>query len=721
MQNISGNFRVGVFVSAFFYVFFGIGGLSVRTLAAPGDLDPTFGGGDGMVVSDVGTEDRAYAMILQPDGKIVVAGRSREGRSFPDYELVRYNPDGSFDTTFGTGGKVRTFVPTLAIWGEFWALALQPDGKIIAVGSVRSSSGALAATAVFRYHTNGSLDTTFGAGSGYVRIEHGVDRAVVLQPDEKIVCAGGGGDSFSSNFQISRLNADGSPDNAFDGDGHVAIDFAGSGDGAYDLALQPDGKIIAAGRSRTSPADGTSDNYALTRILPNGSLDTTFDGDGKVTTDFNNLQDIGFAVVLQADGKIIVSGQASPEINNYDFGLVRYNTDGSLDTTFDGDGKVLTNIGGYDISYDLKLQRNGKIVAGGLNLEGGGAAAAITRYNPDGSLDTSFNSDGKVAFFFYANDDIRALAIQPDGKILAAGTANGGEIIGKFAVARFLGDPVTNFSSAFDFDGDLKTDISIIRPSNGEWWLNRSSTGQTVAAQFGVSTDKPTPADFTGDGKADIAFFRPSSGEWFILRSEDASFLSFPFGTNGDIPVVGDFDADGKADPTVFRPSNSTWYILKSTGGTAITTFGASGDVPVPADFDGDGKSDVAIFRPSDGSWWYIRSTDNQFRVFTFGVSTDKPVAGDYTGDGKADLAIFRPSTGEWFFQRSEDNSYYSVPFGANGDIPTPGDYDGDGKFDTAVFRPSTTTWYINRSTAGLLITNFGASGDQPIPGIFVP
>jgi murein DD-endopeptidase MepM/ murein hydrolase activator NlpD len=276
-------------------------------------------------------------------------------------------------------------------------------------------------------------------------------------------------------------------------------------------------------------------------------------------------------------------------------------------------------------------------------------------------------------------------------------------------------------STPFDFDGDSKTDISIFRPSVGEWWINRSSSNQTVAAQFGSPTDKIVPADYTGDGKTDIAFFRPSTGEWFILRSEDASFLSFPFGTTGDSPVVGDFDADGKADPTVFRPATGEWFILKSTGGTLITTFGTTGDVPVTADYDGDNKSDIAIFRPSDGSWWYVRSSDNQTRVFSFGVSTDKPVPGDYTGDGKADIAVFRPATGEWFFQRSEDNSFYSFPFGQNGDLPAPGDHDGDGRFDAAVFRPSSSTWFLNQTTAGVGIVTFGITSDRPVPNAFVP
>ncbi|HVE57247.1 MAG TPA: serine hydrolase [Pyrinomonadaceae bacterium] len=274
----------------------------------------------------------------------------------------------------------------------------------------------------------------------------------------------------------------------------------------------------------------------------------------------------------------------------------------------------------------------------------------------------------------------------------------------------------------FDFDGDSKTDLSIYRPSVGEWWYLRSSDGGNRVAQFGSSSDKLTPGDFTGDGKTDIAFFRPSNGFWFILRSEDSSFFSFPFGTAGDIPAPSDYDGDGKTDAAVFRPTDSIWFIRRSSDfGTSIVGFGSSEDKPVPADYDGDGKTDIAVYRPSDGSWWYLQSSNAQFKVYRFGESTDKPVQGDYSGDGKADIAVWRPSTGEWFVQRSEDNSFYSVPFGTNGDFPSPGDYDGDGKFDPAVFRPATADWFVNRSTAGILITTFGTGGDHPIPNAFVP
>ncbi|HKG97594.1 MAG TPA: VCBS repeat-containing protein, partial [Pyrinomonadaceae bacterium] len=261
--------------------------------------------------------------------------------------------------------------------------------------------------------------------------------------------------------------------------------------------------------------------------------------------------------------------------------------------------------------------------------------------------------------------------------------------------------------SPFDFDGDGKTDLSIFRPSVGEWWYLRSSDGSNRTFQFGSSSDKLVPADYTGDGKTDIAFFRPQTGEWFILRSEDNSFYSFPFGASGDIPVPADFDGDGKADAAVYRPSNQTWFISRSSGGTTIQTFGIAGDIPVTADYDGDGKSDLAIYRPSQGQWWLLRSSLG-IVVYQFGNSTDKLVQGDYTGDGKTDVAFFRPSTGEWFILRSENNSFYSFPFGASGDIPSPGDYDGDGKFDAAVFRPLNQTWFAQRSTSGTLIQGFG-------------
>lgn len=283
------------------------------------------------------------------------------------------------------------------------------------------------------------------------------------------------------------------------------------------------------------------------------------------------------------------------------------------------------------------------------------------------------------------------------------------------------GVAATAARSPFDFDGDNLSDLSIFRPSVGEWWIRRSSNGSNFAAQFGISSDRIVPGDFTGDQKSDIAIFRASTGTWFVLRSENSTFYSFPFGLSTDTPVPADYDGDGKTDAAVMRSSSNTWFIQKSGGGIDTIGFGSAGDRPAFADYDGDGKSDIAIYRPSNGQWWIRRSSNGTVFAATFGLSTDRPVPGDFTGDGKAEIAFFRPSTGFWFILRSEDSSFYSFPFGANGDLPVTGDYDGDGRRDAAVFRPSNSTWYVNRSTAGTLIQTFGFPTDLPVPNAFVP
>lgn len=306
--------------------------------------------------------------------------------------------------------------------------------------------------------------------------------------------------------------------------------------------------------------------------------------------------------------------------------------------------------------------------------------------------------------------------------ITDAGAMNGFSVSEAFKFTVFAQN--NNVSKTFvDFDGDRRTDISIFRPAAGEWWYQRSESGQTIAFQFGAGTDKIVPADFTGDGKTDVAIWRPGTGQWFILRSEDNSFFAFPFGANGDVPVTGDFDGDNIADAAVFRPSNATWYIQASSQGTKIQQFGANGDIPQVGDYDGDGISDLAIFRPSgaNGAEWWINRSSGGVVALQFGLSSDKPTASDFTGDGKTDIAFWRASNGNWFILRSEDFSFYAAPFGANGDVPVAGDYNGDGKTDIGVFRPSNATWYVNRTNSGVLIQQFGANGDKPVPSAYIP
>ncbi|MDM7923114.1 MAG: hypothetical protein QUS14_12510 [Pyrinomonadaceae bacterium] len=306
------------------------------------------------------------------------------------------------------------------------------------------------------------------------------------------------------------------------------------------------------------------------------------------------------------------------------------------------------------------------------------------------------------------------------GQAVAGGPSTGGSFSLQSGFWSGGSSPVTQNIALFDFDGDGKSDLSTFKPGPGEWWYLRSSDGGNRAFQFGLGTDVLVPADYTGDGKTDNAFYR--NGEWFIQRSSDFSFYSFPFGTATDVPAPGDYDGDGKADAAVFRPSTGVWFVQRSSdGGVIVEAFGANGDRPVPADYDGDGIDDFAIHRPggqSGAEWWLKRSSLGVIAA-TFGLPTDKTVqGGDYTGDGKADVAFFR--NGTWFVLRTSDFSFYSFPFGATGDIPAPGDYDGDGTTDAAVFRPSDTNWYVQRSTAGVLIQQFGAATDRPVPNAYV-
>jgi hypothetical protein len=291
---------------------------------------------------------------------------------------------------------------------------------------------------------------------------------------------------------------------------------------------------------------------------------------------------------------------------------------------------------------------------------------------------------------------------------------------GQGAAYTFVTSSSSSKSTRFDYDGDGKADVSVFRPSNGQWWHQQSGDQAVRNAAWGVSTDRPAPADYDGDGKTDIANFRPSNGVWYVLHSSNQTMLTLQWGMPADLPAPADYDGDGKVDIAVFRAAEGAWHINKSSGGIQISQLGAAGDIPVPADYDGDGKADLAVFRPADGSWWLNRSTAGSLTT-TFGVGTDKPVPADFTGDGKTDIAVWRPGNGSWYVLKSEDSSFVAVPFGTSGDTPVPADYDGDGKADLAVFRPDGANWFLQRSTEGIFIQQFGQAGDKPTPAAFIP
>ena len=284
---------------------------------------------------------------------------------------------------------------------------------------------------------------------------------------------------------------------------------------------------------------------------------------------------------------------------------------------------------------------------------------------------------------------------------------------------------ITRAKASADFDGDLRTDLSVYRPSTGVWYVNYSSNNTYRIQQFGVSEDIPTPEDFDGDNITDLGVFRPSTGVWYQFRSSDNTASLVQFGSNGDIPTPADYDGDAKGDFSVFRPSTGQWYIYYSTNPSqpGVFSFGLNGDVPATGDYDGDGKADIAIFRPSTGDWWYsLTAAPQSLRTIHWGFSGDIAVPGDYDGDFKTDFAVFRPSTGIWYISRTSDGGSTITQWGVSEDIPTVGDYDGDGKDDIAVFRPSTGVWYVVRSSNGAFqIGTFGFIGDRPAPAYDAP
>jgi hypothetical protein len=263
-----------------------------------------------------------------------------------------------------------------------------------------------------------------------------------------------------------------------------------------------------------------------------------------------------------------------------------------------------------------------------------------------------------------------------------------------------------------DFDGDGMTDVAVFRPTNGAWYVLRSSGGSTVTF-WGASGDSPVPGDYDGDGTTDLAVFRPATGAWYIQRSSGGSTALF-WGQAGDVPVPADYDGDNKTDVAVFRPANGAWYILRSSGGSTSVFWGQPGDIPVPEDYDGDGKADIAVFRQSTGTWYILRSSGGSAAT-VWGQAGDLPVPGDYDGDGRADIAVFRQTTGTWYILRSSGGSTATF-WGQAGDTPVPGDYDEDGKTDVAVFRPATGTWYISRSSGGSSAVFWGGAEDLPLP-----
>ncbi|MCX6879583.1 MAG: choice-of-anchor D domain-containing protein [Verrucomicrobia bacterium] len=482
-------------------------GQAVR--AAPGDVDPTFGTG-GIVVCNLPV---ATSVAVQSDGKILVAGKEWNGNDW-DFAVLRFNADGTPDTSFSQDGKVTTFLGIGS--DQALAVAVQGDGRILVAG--QTHNGLNFDVALVRYLANGDLDQAFSIFGIVVQDIGGYDDCgcgLAVQSDGKILVTGFASNGADDDVILLRFNADGSLDPVFANNGIVITPVGNSHDRGWGVTVQLDGRILVAGSYHAG-----SDDIAVLRYFPTGFLDPGFSGDGMVTTQLGTADDVGRSVALQSDGKILVAGYFSTG-SEWDFALVRLHADGTLDTSFSQDGKVATDFGGTnDYARSVVVQTNGRILVAGQAWSGATWDFALARYLPDGTLDPSFSGDGKVITDINcgAPDFGPAMALQSDGMILVTGP---GSL--QSALVRYQGDPPVPFHVRPGGTGD------------GSSWAN--AMGDVQQAIDACAT--------VGGGRVWVAagIYKPTSIPNPVTEGDPARRLHFSL-RNG-VKVYGGFPATG--------------------------------------------------------------------------------------------------------------------------------------------------------------------------------
>jgi uncharacterized delta-60 repeat protein len=537
-----------------------------------GELDQGFGTG-GITVTAIGTSSQANATVIQPDGKIVVAGTS-SGNPDSGFALARYNTNGMLDSTFDTDGKVFT---TIGSTGRSYAVALQLDGKIVAAGF--AGNGTNNDFAIARYNTDGTLDSTFdNDGIVIVPIGSGRDEAyaVAVQTNGRIVVAGQSNNGTNDQIALVRLNTDGSLDTSFDGDGIVTTPVTSSSEYAFAMRIQADGKIITGGVSGNPNV-----NFLIARYNTTGSLDISFGDGGKVFTDFGG-NDFATALALSPNGRIVAAGFTNANSTN-DFAVARYNANGSLDTSFDGDGKAVTvDASSRDEAYAVAVQPNGSILVGGSSTVNGNQDFALVRFNFDGSLDTAFGTNGKVTTNLGNMEDvIRALAIQRDGFAVAAGYTQISGQTYNFAVARYAlgevngcGYAIAPTSSTIGAGGGISKFDVITSGAGCAYTVTSNNSFITITSEasgigngevmFSVApnTGPARTGTITAGGRTFT--ITQASGCTFILSPTSASFL----GSAG----TGSFNVTSSAAGCTYTAVSNNSFITITSGGTGINS-----------------------------------------------------------------------------------------------------------------------------------------------------
>lgn len=672
-------------------------------------LDPTFGTNG--ISTIVETNSRtSLGLFPLPDGKlIVVASRSQGTSGNQPFDFIRLNEDGSTDTTYGNGGVVQLPIPFISTGGivGISGAAMQPDGKIVLVGSDNNDG------LVLRFNPNGTLDTTFANGGVHrpnINNE-GTDgiRSVLIQPSGKIVV---GGSTFMTGdpaFFI-RYNADGTLDSAFGNNGYsvpgvrwtptdllmqstgkyVAIvgfdnggylkrfNADGSVDGSfpvdnntlyYSLAIQPDDKILVSNSVERHESVGRMYyDPLIKRFNANGTIDGGFGTSGSLTFYWARYCHNGVqGITPLSNGQILLSGNSQIAANRSKYKGVIGNA-ALLSPAGAVTGKFL--LAGFPQMSQGKhvvVLPNGKFVFGGIFA----TSSTSIPYKLHFARITGVPTE---SYWFKENPFDWSRDAIADPWVFRPGNSQwygfGGFPFGSTSDILVPAD----YLKTDTFKDDFSAEMAYFRPSEGNWYIAPANTlGNPINAtviHWGQNGDIPAPADYDGDAKADLAVFRPSTGDWYIRNSSDNSFTALHWGATGDKPVPGDYDGDGRDDIAVFRPSTGDWYIVRSTEGPLFLHFGGNGDIPVQEDYDGDGKADISVFRPSDGAWYRLNSSDDSFYGLYWGLSTDIPVPADYDGDFKTDISVWRPNEGIWYIFGSSTNTMIVKYWGQSTDIP---------------------------------------------------
>lgn len=536
------------------------GDLAVARLLPNGDRDfgdesgyPGFGG-NGEVVLNLGGREAATALAIVED-TIVVAGQTSgpqdpTGDGPTDVALLRLLDDGEVDPDFGTQEGVT--VTDLAGGNDLArGLAVLPSGELVVAGLARRQ--ARTDYALVKYSADGVQDRFFG-GTGVVRTnvvgDVDVARAVAVQPDGKVLVAGEAHAGAAGDFALVRYQPDGSLDAGFGVGGRLTTDVSGGSDGAHAVLVQPDGAIVVGGAA----GRGFDADFAVVRYTPRGELDESFGDGGVVLADFGETEDVLRALVLQPDGKLLAAGSAvrgggGSQLPLADFALLRLHPDGAVDQEFGEGGEVTTDFdGGFDEAHALALQPDGHIVVAGSAAPYFDQHVGLARYNASGALDATFDEDGRVSAEVPGQGTAVGVAVQPDGGLLAAiqfATSEGGRSV---AVQRYLADgkPDLEFGAGQPLlpDSDGRTSALLLQPDGGIV-VGADALGGDELRDAVVLRLRP---DGVGDprfGEGGVAFSGPTG------VAERAGGMALQ--PNGQILLVGRFGTGEDGDFTALR------------------------------------------------------------------------------------------------------------------------------------------------------------------------